>query len=96
MNTNIKVQAILLSRKEVSFKAKEEDRMIEYVELKFLVEGKEGEAAVLTLRPRQFDTPTPKFSDLCDGELVYGILEYRYDVNERTGTAKPKIVSFEV
>jgi len=45
---NISTEAILISRREVSFQPKGEDRAVEYVELKFLVEGKEG-AEVLTV-----------------------------------------------
>jgi len=92
---NISTQAILISRKETEFKPEGEDRSVKYAELKFLIEGKNG-CDVLTLRPREFETEVPQFDEILDGNFIYGTLEYQYVINEKTGTAKPKIVAFKV
>lgn len=86
----IQCRAFLVSKELVEFEGR--DGKVHYFEQKFLVEGKEAENEVLTLRQVEDVIGGGKVPF---GEFIAGVLTYEWRINAKNGTAKPRIVSFE-
>jgi len=96
MKQKITCEAILLSKLDKKFKDKTKDEMVEYAELKFLVEADDKGTEVLTFRAKNFpSTKAPTFKELMQGSVNYGTLVFEYAFNSFAGTYQPKFVSFE-